>query len=341
MTVKYRPIKGTNALIDEEQYASTAEIWRDRKAATGGWSFSLKFRSKTGGPLSESSAGANDPASSGQYGGAVSPDYVDGGLVAPAGRPIVLAQVLRQEETSSNLVRIVRDIQDADGSGPSSEGAAYGLAEEHPQPHDWHVNDTTAVVPVTEDFLSDVPSAMSYLTKRLSYLVQRAEETKLVAGNGTDPNLLGLLNAADGDETATSFAFSGTLTTSTAQLIDATYDASGLEPEWVAMSSTSWLKYATEFSGSGTSYLAGPANRNGPRTLWGLPVVLSNAIPNVNVIVGSSQAVGRWVHTSGIKVDMSPGYSTYFGQGLVAVRAKIRTTLAYEHPSGIGVMTGV
>jgi HK97 family phage major capsid protein len=337
----YRRIKGTRALVSEDQYQELAEQWRGHKAAQGGWSLNLKFESKTGGPTSESGAGADSTEStSGQFGGAVSPDYADGGLVAPAGRPLVLAQVLRQEETSSNLVRIVRDIQDTDGTAEGDQGAAYGVEQEHPEAHDWRITDTTSIVAVTEDFMADVPNALSYLTKRLAYLVQRAEETNLVTGNGTFPAMLGLLAAADGDESFTALT-AASYTTSIGNLIAQTYDNSGLAPEWIAMSATTWLAQATETIGvSGNNeYLAGHANTPGPRTLWGLPVIWSNAVPTGTVVVGSSAAVGRWVHTSGLRVEMSTGYSTYFGEGLVAVRGKIRSTLAYEHPSGVGVLT--
>lgn len=346
MSVKYRSIKGTSALIDEEQLKKTSEAWQSGNAGAGGWSFNLKYQTKTG--LTESGAGNASPSggTTGQYAGVVSPDYSEG-IVAPAGRPLVLANVLRNEETSSNLVRLVRGNEDApDGSAQTTEGAAYGETDESVTPHDWKLVDTTTVFPVTEDFLMDVPSALSYITKRVGYLVQRAEETSLVSGNGTSPNMLGLLSAADGGggESATtdSVTPNGTsafLNTAIAKLISDTYTASGCAPEWILMNSATWLQYATEMVTGGSEYLSGHANEPGPRTLWNLPVVWSNAVPTTNVILGSSAGMGRWVHTSGIKVDVSPNYSTYYGSGLVAVRAKLRSCLAYEHPSAVGVLT--
>lgn len=348
MSVKYRKIKGTNAVVDEDQLKEVAEMWRAGRAGTGGWKLDIKFQAKTGGPLSESSSAAPVPASSntGQYNGTVAADYSDG-LIAPAGRALSLAQVLRQEETSSNLVRIVRDIQDVDGSTQTPEGTSYGLAEEHPQPHDYGLVDTTSIMPTTEDFLQDVPSALSYLTKRLTYLVGRAEEASLVSGNGTYPQMLGLLNIAhlDGDETATTGAVAhstASVTTAVAKLISDTYTASGCAPEFILMNSATWLQYATEGvlgTAASSGYQAGPGTEPGPRTLWNLPVVWSNAIPAANIVVSSAAAVGRWVHTSGLRVDLSPGYSTYYGSGLIAVRGKVRSTLAYEHPSGVGILT--
>jgi HK97 family phage major capsid protein len=367
MSVKYRPVKRTNAVIDEEQYQEVAEQWRAGKASAGGWSFNLKYREKSG--LSESGSGADNPTYgvTGQYGGVVSPDYSDG-IVAAASRPLVLAQVLRTEETSSNLVRIVRGVQDSgdsgsssgytaqpagtgtDGSGQTAEGTQYGETDEQVTPHDYGLVDTTTVFPVTEDFLMDVPSAMAYITKRVSYLVCRAEEANLVQGTGgSSTQMVGLTNTTgDGGEVPTTptanyatYAPGGTtVATAVASLIAATYDASGCDPEWVLCSADTWAAYAVQSPAAGGQYVAGYPNTPG-RTMWGLPVVLSannTGLAN-KIVIGSSGAVGRWVHTSGVKVDVSPGYSTYFGQGMVAVRAKIRSTLAYEHPSGIGILT--
>jgi HK97 family phage major capsid protein len=353
MSVKYRPIKRTNAVISDEQYQEVAEQWRAGKAAAGGWSFNLKYQSKAG--LSESGSGADDPTFgvTGQYGGVVSPDYTEG-LIQPAGRPLVLAQLLRPEETSSNLVRIVRGVQDStdtpsgqpagtgtDGSGQTAEGTQYGETDESVTPHDYPLVDTTTVFPVTEDFLMDVPSAMAYITKRVSYLVGRAEENSIIGGNGTPPQMVGLTNATgDGGETPTAGTYNtAPIATSVASLIAATFNASGCDPEWVLASADAWALYATQATAGG-QYYAGYPNTPG-RTMWGLPVaVTANANLDTKIIVGSSAACGRWVHTSGVKVDVSPGYSTYFGQGMVAVRAKIRSCVAYEHPSGIGVLSG-
>ena len=345
MTTHYRPIKGTNFVIPNDQYQEIAQQWRAGKASSG-WSFDLKVRTKAGADLSESDAGPDsDLAASGQYGGAVQPDYADGGLIAPAGRPLVLANVLRKEETSSNLVRIVQDVQaDSDANADVPEGSAYTVADEYPVPYDYPVVDTAVILPVSEDFTKDVPTALSYLTKRLGYLVQRAEESQLVNGNGTPPSMLGLLNASNASETAsatTLAAGSIGINTAIAELIAMTYNNSGCAPEWIAMNADNWFSYATQLATADGDYQAGHANQPGPRTLWNLPVVLSNAIPDANVIVGSSAAVGRWVHTSGLRVELSTGYGSYFGQGLIAVRGKIRSTLAYEFPSGIGILTGL
>ncbi len=337
MSVQYRAIRGTNALIDEDQYKAVAEKWRS--GSFSDWSFDLKFGSKAATDLLEVNAGAGDAATGNQYGGIVQPDYASG-LIPPAQRPLIVAQLFHQETTSSNLVRIVKTTDEtaASDSG-STEGVSYDAYEGPPSPHDYKVVDTAATLPTSEDFLMDVPSAMPYLAKRLAYLVGRAEEKKMVYGDGSAPNMLGLVNAEDSDEAAQAMEQgSETLDDAVALLMTKVFSASGLLPTWVLMNPLRWLDYSTAKSTDG-QYLTGHASRDQAFQLWGMRVAMSNSISQDTIVVGSPEAAGRWVHTSGVHVEASHGYSTYFGEGRVLVKAKIRSTIAYEYPSGIGVLT--
>jgi hypothetical protein len=178
--------------------------------------------------------------------------------------------------------------------------------------------------------------------KRLGYLAQRDEELSLIRGNGTIPAHLGLLNAADSTETATTVARGGdNIPTAVAHLIEETFSQSGLYPTWTLMNPLRWLEYMTLRGDAGTnSYIAGYPSRDATNifSLWGTRVAISKAVPQDDIIVGSEAAASRWVHTSGMKVEASPFYSTFFGEGRVLVRAKIRTALAYDYASGIGVL---
>jgi HK97 family phage major capsid protein len=332
---EYRAIKGTNALIEEDQYKAVAEKWRAGEFSD--WSFDLKFRSKE---LSESASGAGNPAVGAAYGGVVAPDY-SLGLVAAAQRPLIVAQLFHPETTSSNLVRVIKTTEETEEHGDTgtAEGASYDFYDSTAGPHDYTMVSTTAAMPVTEDFLMDVPSAMPYLAKRLQYLVGKAEERKMVYGNGVVPNMMGLVNADDTDESA-QFESQGadTIDTAVAKLMAKVFSASGMLPTWVLMNPLRWLTYATT-QASGGEFLTGYANSDHVFQLWGMQIAMSGAVSQDTIVVGNPLACGRWVHTSGVKVESSTGYANYFGEGKVLVRAKVRTTLAYERPSGIGVLS--
>ena len=333
MPVNYREIKGTNALIDEDQYKAVAEKWR--AGSFTDWSFDLRFKE-----LSESTAGAGNVAPGAAYGGVVAPDY-SLGLVAAAQRPLIVAQLFHPESTSSNLVRVIKTTEETEEGSDTgtAEGTAYDFYDETVAPHDYMMVSTTAAMPVTEDFLMDVPSAMPYLVKRLSYLVGKAEERKMVYGNGVVPSMMGLVHADDTDEAAQTSSLGGdTIDTAVAGLMAKVFTASGMLPTWVLMNPLRWLDYATT-QATGGEFLTGYANSDHVFRLWGMDIAMSGAVSQDTIIVGNPLACGRWVHTSGVKVESSTGYANYFGEGKVLVRAKVRTTLAYERPAGIGVLS--
>jgi len=333
MPVNYREIKGTNALIPEDQYKAVAEKWR--AGSFHDWSFDLRFKE-----LSESSAGSGNLAPGAAYGGVVAPDY-SLGLVAAAAQPLIVAQLFHPESTSSNLVRIIKTTEETEEGGDvgTAEGAPYDFYDSTVGPHDYMMVSTTAAMPVTEDFLMDVPSAMPYLAKRLTYLVGKAEERKMVYGNGVVPNMMGLVNADDSDEAAQTETLGGsTIDIAVARLMAKVFTASGMLPTWVLMNPLRWLDYATT-QATGGEFLTGYANSDHVFQLWGMQIAMSGAVSQDTIVVGNPMACGRWVHTSGVKVESSSGYANYFGEGKVLVRAKIRTILAYERPSGIGVLS--
>ena len=55
------------------------------------------------------------------------------------------------------------------------------------------------------------------------------------------------------------------------------------------------------------------------------------------MLVGSREAATR--HVRDLTVRSSSGYGLAYGQGIIAVRAKLRSALSLERPSGIGVLT--
>src|ERR1017187_8394660 len=141
---EYRAIKGTNALIEEDQYKAVAE--KRRAGSFHDWSFDIKFRSKE---LSESTAGAGNVASGAAYGGVVAPDY-SLGLVAAAQRPLIVAQLFHPESTSSNLVRVIKTTEETEEGSDTgtAEGTAYDFYDETVAPHDYMMVSTTAAMPV-------------------------------------------------------------------------------------------------------------------------------------------------------------------------------------------------
>lgn len=338
-----RPIDlGNGTYVSKSDLQLFGNKWRNRK--DGKYTALYKAAAET--PIAEHSADGVASGSQGpQFGGVVSADYKD--FVQPASRPLVVAQLFGADTTNSNLIRFVKGHVETDDStvGPTAEGAQYGELNDQFFPSDFYVRDHTGAVVVTEDFLDDSATLLAaYLNRRIAYVIQRAEEKELVQGDGTGNHLLGLIHATDADENATTHTQGGSdpIATAVADVALKTFVASGLFPEWVLMSPASFYTYLVAQVGGSTPtngpFAQGYPMHADPRVAWGMRVAVSAACPDDKMVVGSSAAATRFVR-SGVTVESSFGYKDFYAKGLVLVRGKLRSTIAYEYPSGIGVLT--
>jgi HK97 family phage major capsid protein len=325
------------AAVEKKGWEQAVEAWKSgRKDAS--WGFDLRFKADIDDATAEVAGGslvAHGVADPPQYGTIVQPFYYPG-IIEPPTRTPMVANLFAQGSTSTNLVRLVKEHVTVNGAAVTGEGQPYPLSEIQVRPHDFPVRDITTLLPVTEDILMDIPAMASYLSMRLGKFIQLAEETELLSGDGTGSHLEGILEAADvTTHTQTTEDFGGAVM----GLLTAVYEASFTDPTWVAMSPTTWGTYVTERVDDGAgAYLLNAPSAAAVRSIWGLPITVSPVIPDDKVIVGNPSA-GMIFRNGGLRVESSTGYGTFFGEGLVAIRAKVRTAFALFRPQAIGVLT--
>ncbi len=286
---------------------------------------------------------------------AVPPTY--NGIVAPPSRPLRVASLFQAAETQSNLIRTVHQAPDeTDGATVTAEGSHYDLVlssgpsgtdvsgvgtQVDLRVTDQKVQKTTALLFTTENLVADLGpmQAAAYLQDRLSYLVRRREERSMVLGTDT---MVGLLNASDGDgdELATTGdQGSDQLATAVVKLAESTFEASKLFPTYAALHPMTWLTLVTETPGAGQQAIFGHAGQSSGQTFYGLRLVLSEAIPDDRLIIGNEMAGTRFIHTGfGLLIESSNGYLDAFGRGILAVKAALRSAVAWERPSAVGVL---
>jgi HK97 family phage major capsid protein len=196
-------------------------------------------------------------------------------------------------------------------------------------------------MPVTNQLLSDAPAIRGIIDARLLLGLQLALETGIVSGNGTAPNLLGILNS--GIQT------NGLGTGSTA---DAIYNAmnqvmvTGLaQPNGVVLHPNDWATIRLSRESTGTSgllggYLMGPPSMLGAQTLWGRTVVLSLGIPENTGLVGDFQ-LGCMLfdrEQSAIRVGT---INDQFVRNLQTLLAELRAAFVVFRPTAFCQTTGI
>jgi HK97 family phage major capsid protein len=334
---------------DAKGWESTVKAWKSGDKGAK-WGFDVRYKADVDNSVAEHGFGGGTfvGATPGdhQYDGVVSPFYYPG-IIEPPTRTPMVSDLFAQGQTNSNLIRLVKETftsTDANavnvgghGVAATAEGATYGAVKLEISPVDWPVRDITGLLPVTEDILTDIPAMASYLSMRLSKFVQLAEEGELVSGDATGNHLEGLLSLAD-STVDTQGGFD--IDTAVLRLLARTYKRSFMDPTWVLMSPMVWAQYVTlrtNLNGGQGAFLSGVPTAAATRTIWGLPITVTPVVPDDKVLVGNP-AEGMIFRNGGMRVESSTGYGTFFGEGLVAIRGKVRTAFAHFRPQAIGVL---
>jgi HK97 family phage major capsid protein len=170
------------------------------------------------------------------------------------------------------------------------------------------------------------------------YGVNLRVENQLVGGNGTAPNLSGLTNTGNFTAhgyTAASLTALGLSPTNRFDLIGKMIGDSALADypaDAVVLNTGDWWTMRLTKDSQGRYLLGDPGSSVVP-SLFGRPVVASNAMTADTVWVGSLSQAATLHNREGITVEMSDSDENNFQLGLVTIRAMRRTALTVEKPA--------
>jgi HK97 family phage major capsid protein len=192
-------------------------------------------------------------------------------------------------------------------------------------------------IPVTDEMLADVPAFESYLRERLGFMIRREEEDQLLNGNGTAPNIQGILNRT-GVQTVTGLGQS-TIDSIYQAITEVRVDAFA-EPTAGVFHPRDWFDIRTS-KDANENYLLGPANTEGDLRVWGLDIRLTTAMTENTGLVGAFRPHAQVYRRSGIEIAISTENEDYFLKNKVAVRAEERLALAVYRPAAFCKVEGL
>jgi hypothetical protein len=183
---------------------------------------------------------------------------------------------------------------------------------------------------IKKQALADVPALRSIIDGRLRYGVLRRLENQTLNGDGSDPNIRGILatsgigavtyNAA---ELAADQVLRGI---TTILLADALADA-------IVMHPTDWQNVMiAKAAGDGHYYGGGPFGTT-QQTMWGVPLIASPAIPVGMALVGDFGMGATLFIREGVNVLFSDSDGDDFRQNRVTLLAEMRAALAVWRPA--------
>lgn len=187
---------------------------------------------------------------------------------------------------------------------------------------------------VRKQSLADIAAMQGIIDDRLRYAVTRRLEDQIVAGNGTDPNLQGVLNTSG----------IGSVTYTTGDVLNDKILAgltqvmlADAEPTGIVVHPSDWEAILTEKASGSGEYLAGD-NFGGPfaplsGSMWGVPLIPSRVISAGTALVGDWALGAQLFIREGVQVLLSDSDQDDFIKNRVTILAELRAALAVWRPA--------
>jgi HK97 family phage major capsid protein len=266
------------------------------------------------------------------------PEETRTGRVVPyATRPIQVADLIPQTTTSQSAVQYMEETTFTNAAAETAEGGTYQEAALALTEQSSIVRKIAVYLPVTDEQLEDEPQVRGYIDNRLPFMIRQRLDLQLLVGNGTAPNLRGLLNIvgiqtqAKGADPTPDAIYKAIVKVET--IGQAVANA-------VVMNPIDWQGIRLLRTADGL-YIWGNPSDQGPERIWGLQVARAQAETAGTSLVGDFANFSELAIRRGMDVQVSNSHGTYFIEGKQAMRADIRAALVVYRPAAFCTVTGL
>jgi HK97 family phage major capsid protein len=245
-------------------------------------------------------------------------------------RRMTVRDLLTPGRTDTGLIEYVQETGFTNAAAPVAEGAAKPESTIKFDLLTANAKVIAHYMKASRQVLSDAPQLASIIDGKLRYGLAYVEENELLNGDGTGQHLLGIIPQATAF--AAPFDPAGTETgidnirLAMLQAALAEYPATG-----IVMHPSDWARIELLKDTTGRYLIGNPQGTLSP-TLWGLPVVATQAVAVDKYLVGAfklgAQIFDRWQ----ARVEVATENEDDFIKNLVTVLAEERLALAVYRP---------
>jgi len=254
------------------------------------------------------------------------------GVVPGAFLPLNVYRSLPQNQTATDTVVLMREASFTNNARGQTEGQEKAQSAITFNKYNVPIETIAHWLKVSKQLLADAPAVVSYIENRLRFGVEAKVDDQLMNGNGTSPELMGLLDSGN---------YTVYTPTSGDNLIQAINRAKyqlwaiGYIADTVYVNPSDWGAQEIEREDGATGqYLYGAPGLQAGLNPFGLRVVITPRITAGSFLVGQTAvACGVW-NRSGATIEM--GYEDNdFTSNLVTVLAEVRLGLGVEVPAAM------
>lgn len=254
------------------------------------------------------------------------------GIIPGAFRTLKIRDILPQGVTQSNAIEYPRELAFTNNAAETNEGVAKPESDLTFELVTANVKTIPTFLKASKQILDDAPMLQSYIDTRLRYAVDYRIDNQLLNGDGTNPNISGLTDT--GNYTAFTPLTGENGIDSISRAIYGVY-ASDYAPTAIVMNPADWgvLERLKVNAGTDDRYIIGnPSGTLGPM-LWGLPVIVSNAVASGKFMVASFDILAQVFNRQDTTVEMFEQDEDNVQKNLLTIRAEARLALAIYRPA--------
>jgi HK97 family phage major capsid protein len=256
-------------------------------------------------------------------------------------RQLVVADLMPNTPTSESAIKYMRETTHTSGAAEVAEGAVKGEAAlvwtEITDP----VQKIAVWIPVTEEQLADVPGMESLIQNRLAMQIMQREDLQILVGNGTAPNISGILDRTGIQTQALGADVRADAIFKAMTKVRGVSAGTGFaEPDAVVIHPNDWEPIRLLRTTDGI-YIWGPPSEAGPQRIWGKPVVVTPAITENTALVGAFRQYSELFRRTGIVLKATDSHSDYFIYNKLVLLAEERIALAVYRETAFCSVTGL
>jgi HK97 family phage major capsid protein len=259
-----------------------------------------------------------------------------GRVIEAATRPVQVLDLVPPGDTESASVVYMEETLRTHSAAEKSEGAAYAESAFELTERSVRVRKITDSIPVTDEQLEDEAQVRSYLDQRLRFGLRQRLDNQVLNGNGTPPNIEGILNVSGLQTQAKG----------TDPRFDAIHKAitkvrvtGRAFPNAIVLHPNDWEAIRLTRTADGM-YILGNPSEAGPMTLFGLPVAQGDVQTENTGLVGDFANFCQLYERRGVSVQV--GYvGDQFKEGKQTMRADIRVAFVVYRPAAFCTVTGL
>ena len=258
-----------------------------------------------------------------------------------------------QINTNQNAYVYLEETTFTNAAAEAAEGAAAAESALAFTERTESIRKIATFLPVTDELLSDVVGVQGYINSRLSTMMKLRLDNQLMDGDGSAPNLTGVLNKS-GINSFQYGSYSGELGRlgQVYQAITEIRKDAFVEPDAIVLHPSDWLDIVTSVTDI-TTTTSGAAPKNPlfmvaggfgesvqPR-LWGLKVVASTVVNAGTALVGKFGGgdAAQVIMREGVDLAVSDSHSDFFIKNQLAIRLTMRLGFAIYRPTAFCKIT--